>query len=173
MKDRDAWRAAVHVVSKSRTWLSDSTTKNKHKIPVAPLCMRVQWDSKHIQGRYAVSTTESGKHWQLVIEPEHVSKAKRNQQSYEKHERPRNPVILFLTHVNPCISHHLHWKRHRERKKRQVQLTLKQWGWGRELGAPLLQRWEVGDNFTVSIHDSTTADSNNHRSCSIYLKNKH
>lgn len=30
-----------------------------------------------------------------------------------------------------------------------------------------------GDNFTVAIHDSTTADSNNHRSCSIYFKNRH
>ena len=27
--DREAWRAAIHGVTKSRTWLSDWTTKNK------------------------------------------------------------------------------------------------------------------------------------------------
>ena len=33
VKDRDAWRAAVHGVSKSQTWLSDWTTMPLLKIP--------------------------------------------------------------------------------------------------------------------------------------------
>ena len=33
VKDRDAWRATVHGVSKSRTWLSDRTT-TKHKVRI-------------------------------------------------------------------------------------------------------------------------------------------
>ena len=30
VKDREAWGAAVHGVTKSRTWLSDWTIKNHH-----------------------------------------------------------------------------------------------------------------------------------------------
>ena len=34
VKDREAWHAAVHGVSKSRTWLSDWTTANKELLPI-------------------------------------------------------------------------------------------------------------------------------------------
>ena len=123
VKDKEAWHAAVHAVAKSRTWLSDWTTKIKHRIPVAPLCMRVQWDSKHIQGHYVVYNWVGGNIDSLSLN-QHVSKTKRNQQSYEKHERPRNPVIFFLTHGNPCIGHSLTLRMTTQRKKEKASTVL-------------------------------------------------
>ena len=32
VKDREAWRAAVHVVAKSQTRVSDSTTTNSYQV---------------------------------------------------------------------------------------------------------------------------------------------
>ena len=85
------------------------------------------WEFSEIQSTFKVIMLclqpSQGKHWQFVIEPEHVSKAKRNQQSYEKHEIPRNPVIFFLTHVNPCISYSLTLKM-TQRKKEKASTVL-------------------------------------------------
>ena len=36
VKDREAWSAAVHAVSKSRTWLSDWTTRRSREDPAQP-----------------------------------------------------------------------------------------------------------------------------------------
>ena len=39
VKDREAWRAAVHGVTKRRTWLSDWTTKNDK--PLENIILRI------------------------------------------------------------------------------------------------------------------------------------
>ena len=36
VKDREAWHAAIHVVAKSRTWLSNWTTKKMEKQDICP-----------------------------------------------------------------------------------------------------------------------------------------
>ena len=40
VKDREAWRAAVHGVTERRTWLSDRTTKNNNK-PLENIILRI------------------------------------------------------------------------------------------------------------------------------------
>ena len=44
VKDREAWRAAVHEVAKSRTWLSDwTTTTTNHPAPVRMAIIKNLW----------------------------------------------------------------------------------------------------------------------------------
>ena len=59
VKDREAWRAAVHGVAKSRMWLSELTTKQQkyHKLSGSQQCKCIF--SVFVSQRYRRSTTGS------------------------------------------------------------------------------------------------------------------
>ena len=92
VKDREAWHAAVHGVAKSRTWLSEGTTRERKKQTKTSHKMEEQkafWDSPFIEVTKSMVLQRVGYDWATERHKE-INKQKPQLKQSQKDRRGRS-----------------------------------------------------------------------------------